>query len=112
MATQANIYIDQGTDFSTGIDVVDDDGQIVDLSLAMLEGQARRLYSSSVLFEFVITITSPTEGKAMLELESAVTETLPPGKYRYDVIINLPNGKRIKLLEGLVFIIETVTEAS
>lgn len=112
MATQANIYIDQGTDFATGIDVIDDNGQVVDLTLASLQGQARRLYSGSILFEFNIAISSPTEGKAVLELDSVTTESLPPGKYRYDVIIDLPNGSRTKLLEGLVFIIETVTEAS
>lgn len=110
MTTQANIYIDQGTDFSTGIDVVDDDGQIVDLTLTSLEGQARRLYSSEVLFDFDITITSPLEGKALIELTSTTTALLAPGKYRYDILINLVSGKRIKLLEGLVFIVETVTE--
>jgi len=111
MTTQANIYIDQGTDFSTGIDVVDDDGQIVDLTLATLVGQARRLFSSQVLFDFAIDVVSPLEGKAVIELSSTATASLTPGKYRYDIMMNLPNGKRNKLLEGLVFIIETVTEA-
>jgi hypothetical protein len=110
MTTQANIYIDQGTDFATGIDVVDDGGEIVNLNLTTIEGQARRLYSSEVIFSFVITITSPTEGKALIELDSEVTALLAPGKYRYDIIINLVSGKRMKLLEGLVFIVETVTE--
>lgn len=110
MTTQANIYIDQGTDFATGIDVVDDQNEIVDLTLATLEGQARKLYSSEVLFQFDISVSSPLEGKATLELPIETTAALAPGKYRYDVMINLANGKRFKLLEGLVFIIETVTE--
>lgn len=113
MATQANIYIDQGADFSTGIDVVDDLGQVVDLTYATLEGQARKVYSSDVVFQFDILVTYPLEGKAILQLGPEVTETLTPGKYKYDVMINMYNGvpKRSKLLEGIVYIIETVTEA-
>lgn len=110
MATQTNIYIDQGTDFSAGLDVIDDSGDIVDLSYATLQGQARKLYSSQVLFDFVVTVTSPTEGKALLEVDAAVTETLTPGKYKYDVMIDLSDGNRAKLLEGLVFIVDTVTK--
>lgn len=114
MTTQANIYIDQGADFSTGIDVVDDLGQVVDLTYATLEGQARKVYSSEVVFQFVITVTYPLEGKATLELEPEVTQALTPGKYKYDVMINMLNGvpKRTKLIEGIVYIVETVTGPS
>lgn len=113
MTTQANIYIDQGADFSTGIDVVDDLGQVVDLTFATIEGQARKVYSSEVIFQFDILVTYPLEGKAIIQLTPEVTETLPPGKYKYDIMINMLNGapKRTKLIEGIVYIIETVTGA-
>lgn len=112
MATQANIYIDQGTDFSTNIDVIDDAGQVVDLTSSTLQGQARRLYSSVVLFTFTIDIGDATAGQATMSLSDTVTRSLAPGKYRYDVIVTMSDGNKVKLLEGLVFIIETVTGAS
>ena len=47
MAIKANLIIDQGTDYSTSINLTDDDGNIVNLSGYTANGQIRKTYSSS-----------------------------------------------------------------
>lgn len=110
MTTRANIYIDQGTDFSIFLDVVDDNGDIVNLTDVEFESDAKKVYSESVAFTLLPTIVSESEGKLELSVSAETTNTIRPGKYKYDLIIILPTGKRLKLLEGLAFVIETVTE--
>jgi len=110
MPTQANIYIDQGTDYETSVEVVNDDGLPVDLVGAVLKAQARKVYSTKTVFEFDILTADASQGTFLLYLSAENNNDLKPGKYKYDVLITV-GGSTVKLIEGLVFIVETVTVA-
>lgn len=110
MTTRANIYIDQGTDFSIFLDVVDDNGDIVNLTGTSFESDAKKVYTEMVAFTFNTEIVDAPEGKMEMSIAAEDTNNIPPGKYKYDLIIHLGTGKRLKLLEGIVFVIDTITE--
>lgn len=111
MAQRSSIYIDQGTDFSTTIDVFEDDGNEFDLSNYSYSGAIKKVYSSSIASNFII---SPLDSNTLtVTLSGSASETLDPGKYIYDVVItNNSSGARTKILEGLAFILPTVTESA
>ena len=112
MTTRANLYIDQGTDFAVSLDVVDFDGEIVNLTGVSFESDAKKVYSESVVFTFGIVVTDAAEGKMEMSISAENTSVIPPGKYKYDLIITLATTKKLKLLEGIAFVIDTVTEYS
>ena len=49
MAVYSNIVVDQGADYSAGIDVTDSDGDALNLTGYTVAGQIRKTYSSSTL---------------------------------------------------------------
>jgi len=55
MATKLNLFIDQGTDFSTTIEVADDEGTPIDLSTYTGRSQMRKHYTSTTYNSFTVT---------------------------------------------------------
>ena len=113
MATRANFYIDQGTDFLVSLEIESDQGDPYDINMQSFFCQARKIYSSSNLFDIEID-SFPQEDLNIVELKISKekTQNVEPGKYQYDLIMQNSNGKRIKILEGLMFILPTVTSIS
>jgi hypothetical protein len=54
VALKANIVIDQGTSFSTSIDVTDEDGNIVNLAGFTGAAQLRKHYTSTAQTAFTV----------------------------------------------------------
>jgi hypothetical protein len=109
MTARANLYIDQGTDFSVDLDVFDDSGNIVSLSGYDFAGDAKKVYSSSKEFSFNIEHVANTVNKLEVSLSSNNSLEVVPGKYQYDIVMTSPTNIKTKILEGLVFIVPTVT---
>jgi hypothetical protein len=109
MTTRANLYVDQGTSFSVTLDLTTGDGDAVNLSDQTFFCGVKKLYSSSTLFTANVSINASAPlNDITLTIQSDQTRDLEPGKYQYDVLM-LNNGSVSKLLEGLIFIIPTVT---
>ena len=49
MAILANLFIDQGTDFSITVDVTDSTGEILNMTGYSAAGQIRKTYESSTV---------------------------------------------------------------
>lgn len=111
MAQRSNIYIDQGIDFVVDLDVFLDDGNPLDLTNYTLNGSIRKMYSSSKVYNFSINLTSTTN-KIEISLPGVDSSNIEPGKYQYDVVVTAPDGTRTKIIEGLVFILSTITGVS
>lgn len=109
MATKANITIDQGTDFSTQIDLTDDNGNVLDLSGYTTKAQIRRWYTSSTAVNFTTLIH---EGAIILALNAAATNLLS-GRYVYDVILKkTSDGTVTRIVEGSISVNPRVTISS
>ena len=109
MAVYANLTVDQGTDFSSAIDVTDSDGDPVSLVGYTVAGQIRKHYNSSTKVDFVATVSNATAVIVSLSLSAATTNAMKAGRYVYDVEIDL-NGTKTRVLEGQVEITPGVTQ--
>ena len=90
MATQRNLYIDQGSTFSVTITVSDYLDNPLNLTGATLRGQIRKSYYSISSTALTVTAPTPTNGEIVVSLTAAQTLALKPGRYVYDVeIINI-----------------------
>ena len=108
MAIKANLIIDQGTDYSTSINLTDDDGNVVNLSGYTANGQIRKTYSSSNAVTFGITLES-TSGLVILALTDAQTANMTAGRYVYDVFVTDTLNVTSRIVEGIVTVTPRVT---
>ena len=108
MAVYAHLTVDQGTDFSSAIDVTDSDGDPVSLVGYTVAGQIRKHYNSSTKVDFVATVSNATAGIVSLSLSAATTNAMKAGRYVYDVEIDL-NGTKTRVLEGQLEVTPGVT---
>lgn len=110
MITRANIYVDQGTDFSTFLNLSTESG-VYDLTTQNFECDVRKVFSSYSLFSptFVVEPGGET-GIVEMQISQELTANVEPGKYQYDVLMVTGSTKE-KILEGLMFILPTVTRS-
>ena len=108
MAFKANIIIDQGTDFSTSIDVIDDNGDIVDLAGYTGAAQLRKHYTSSTATDFTVAITAGS-GTVALSMNAATTNAISAGRYVYDCELTDGSGIVSRIVEGIVTVTPGVT---
>lgn len=104
------LFIEQGSDFATSITLDDVDGTPFDLTDYTSKSQIRKsYYSANATAEFIISITNPTTGIIGLNLESANTANMAPGRYVYDVVIKNNQNVKTRVLEGIVNVLPQVT---
>lgn len=107
----ANLTIYTGTDFDQMFILEDSESN----SLKDLTGyngcaQIKKYESSSTAASFTVTfVDNRTTGKVKISLASSVTETLKPGKYFYDLLLNSPLGTTTRAVEGTVLVKKSVT---
>ena len=101
MATISNLYIDQGTNFSSVINVSNDDGSVYDLTGYTIKAQIRKTYTSSTAINF--TTSSPNAGEIQISLDDSVTSGIKAGRYVYDVVIsNTTLSNTLRVAEGIL----------
>lgn len=111
MAIIANIFIDQGADFSITVNVADVDGTTLDLAGYTAAAQMRKTYeSSSSSAAFTTSISNPTtDGQVTLSLTDTVTNALSPGRYVYDLVVTSGGGLKTRVVEGQAVVTPGVT---
>lgn len=110
MATVYNLAIDQGSDFTTTIQVNDDSGADRDLSGYLVRGQLRRSYGSTSNVQFSSNISGIDSGEITIALSSATTANLKYGRYVYDIELYTGTGNVERILEGIVTVYPEVTK--
>lgn len=110
MATISNLYIDQGSLFRTYVTVSNTDGTALNLTNYTAAGQMRKSYSSSVAYNFSVSISSATQGRVMIELTTAQSRLIPAGRYLYDIEVTSPSGETTRVVEGIVTISPEITK--
>jgi hypothetical protein len=110
MTTHVNLYVDQGIDFGIVLDLFDAEGQDFDIDTQEFKCEVRKLYSSSVSFEAVVQVNTDDNDNNNLDLliPGNLTEDKDPGKYQYDIVM-FDGIQRTKILEGILFLLPTVT---
>lgn len=111
MAIKANIIIDQGTDFTRSFDIIDDNGQIVDLARYSGISEMRKHYSSSNGYAFAVDIT-PETGVITLTMNNAITDSITAGRYVYDVELTDSANLVSRVVEGIVTVTPRVRKSN
>ena len=109
MAIIANLYIDQGTDFSITVDVTDSAGDVLNLSGYTASSQIRKTYSSSSVSETFSTSIAEATGQVTLSLTDTQTTGLSAGRYVYDLTITSGGGATSRVIEGQAIVNPGVT---
>jgi len=109
MAIIANLFIDQGTDFTVTVDVSDATGGILDLTGYSASAQIRKTYGSSTKVDFTTSTGTPSQGKVTMSLTDTQTSALESGRYVYDLNITSGGGVTTRVVEGQAIITPGVT---
>lgn len=111
MATTSNLYIDQGSDYSSIVTVTTPTGLPLNLTGYIAKSQMRKSFSSSVYFNFTCSIPEPASGKIKLDLTAAQSELIPAGRWLYDVeITETATNKRKRVVEGIATVTPQITQ--
>lgn len=106
MAQKANITIDQGTTFASGIDLLNDNDEPVDVTNYAARGQIRKHYSSTNAVSFTTTLSN---GSLVISLTANQTAGMVAGRYVYDIELVDPSNTVLRILEGIVTVTPEVT---
>jgi hypothetical protein len=107
-AAYTNLYLEQGTTFTTTITLDDVYGDIYDLNGYIASSQIRKSYYSSNATAIFSTSINVGQGTITLELSSATTANIAAGRYVYDTVISA-NNTTTRILEGIVDVSPRVT---
>ena len=100
MAALSNIYIDQGSDFSTVISLTDSNNDALNLTGYSALAQIRKTHgSTTIAATFGTTLTTNT-GQVTLTLTDTVTAAMTSWRYVYDVLLTDGSGDKTRVLEG------------
>lgn len=108
MAIKSNLTINQGTTFSSEINVSDDNGNVMDLTGYTSEAQMRKFYTSNTSYDFAASIFL-NDGVVELSMTANATLNIPAGRYVYDCNLISPSGEVTRLVEGIVTVTPGVT---
>jgi len=107
MSGRANIIIDQGTSFSTTIQLNYANGSPIDLTSYTIESQIRKDYTSLNAVSFD-TVASNT-GQISLALSANASANMVYGRYVFDVLATDQFGNSTRVIEGQVNITPQVS---
>jgi hypothetical protein len=108
MATKANLVIDQGTTYSTDLNLTDENGDPLNLSGYSANSQIRKHYTSSNAVAFSTTVDS-NNGIITLSLTANQTANMVGGRYVYDVELTDASNSISRIVEGIVTVTPQVT---
>lgn len=108
MAIKANIIIDQGADYSTAIELTDDQESVVDLTGYTANAHIRKTYTSSNATPFTVSVNAAF-GVLTLDLTANASANMVAGRYVYDVVITSNTAIKSRVVEGIVTITPRVT---
>lgn len=106
-----DLFIEQGTTFTTTITLDDANGTPYDLSYFNVSSQARKsYYSTNPALTFDASVLDALNGIIQLQANAATTANVSSGKLVYDVLItDTLSGYVTRVLEGQIIISPAVT---
>ena len=104
------LELEQGTDFTINLTLNDVNGIPYDLTNYSIKSQFKKSYYSTTSTDFTIVVNSPVGGTISLNLNSATSANVAPGKYVYDVLLNnTHDNTKSRILEGVLNVTPAVS---
>jgi len=109
-AAYSNLYLEQGSDFTTTITMTDVYGNLYDLTNFQAYSDIKKsYYAANAVGSFTATINA-SKGTLTLDMDSNNTSNLAPGRYVYDAkIVDNIHSIKIRVLEGILDVSPQVT---
>lgn len=108
MAIKSNLIIDQGTDYTTVIQIKDENDEPVDISGYAANAVIRKAFSSSNSVAFSAVVNG-SNGTITLSLSANTSANLTAGRYLYDVVTTDILARKARIIEGILTINASVT---
>ena len=108
MASNINITMDQGTTFISTFNIVDGEGNPLDLSTYTGSALMRKTYMSVNSYTFGVTTGS--NGNITLTMSANTTRNIWPGRYVYDIDVTSSNNIVSRVVQGIVTVTPSVTD--
>lgn len=108
MATNQNLYINQGATYVKSFTIQNEDLSYFDLTNYTGRGQIRKEYASNAAVDFIVTLGGNT-GVVTLGLSANVSANLVNQRYVYDVEVESNTGIVTRILQGFALVSPEVT---
>lgn len=108
MASKTHLVIDQGTTYSTDLNLTDDNGDPLDLTGYSANSVIKKWYTSSTSIPFTTAINA-SAGVVTLYLSANQTSAIVPGRYVYDVDLTDLSGAVSRVVEGIITVTPSVS---
>ena len=115
MATISNFNIEQGSTFTTTVNISNTLGGLFQLNEYTARAKMRKSHGSSTFTSFTCTIVenSPAQDTITMGLSATQTKALKPGRYVYDLeIYNETSEEVLRILEGQIEVLAGVSQAN
>jgi hypothetical protein len=113
MAEYVELYIDQGSDFSTTITINDENTNLPENvgSYIVTSSLRRSFLSPNASSNLVCSIANSAAGELAISMNAANTSNLRLGNYLFDVrIYDTSTSKYSRLIEGVIFVVPSITK--
>ena len=106
MAAKSDLNVDQGTDYSTELDLTNDDGTPINVAGYSFVGVvSKSYYSPTPAANLTIIVTSNANGNLLITMPANVSSNIQEGRYLYSVKMTDGNNITTRLLEGILTIL-------
>ena len=106
------LFLEQGSDYSTSITLTDVNGDPYDLTDYTAKSQVKKsYYSTNNTAVFTATINDAATGNVQISLSAANTTSIKAGRYVYDVEVEDASGNISRIFEGIVNVLPNVTKS-
>lgn len=107
----AELTIDQGATFESNLDLVNDDGSVINVTNYVFSGQIRKsYYSTSTTANLILNIVDAANGNVNIYLSAATTANIKAGRYVYDVKMKDTTNTVTRIVEGIITVTPQVTK--
>jgi len=103
-----NLVIQKGTYFEEIFFLNAEDGLGLNLTNTTATSKVRKHPTAGIAHTFSTT-TTVSDSTVKISMTSDKTVELPSGRCQYDVLLTSPGGEITKVLEGTVFVEETIS---
>lgn len=101
MGAYQDLQVDQGSDFSTSMNLNNADGTPINVASYVFTGQVKYSYFTPVISaNLIITKVDSPNGNISIGLDRANTSNLRAGQYVYDVSVMDTSNNRTRLVQG------------
>ena len=99
-----NIVIEQGVDYTKVFEKTEPDGSVFDFTgWSNIDGDIRKHPDAVKVYPFNVGIVS-TAGEISVSIAASITDSIPWGRYYYNIFGNDPFGNLQKIYKGEAFI--------